>query len=102
MRLRKYGENESNLSLQLLPWPPESPDCMPIESVFGDLKTWLRNEFCPQNLEQVREGVKFWTENYLTKEKCRMHIGHVRGCMEKVVQKNGWPLRGRDDVENQD
>ena len=74
---------------------------MPIESVFGDLKHWLRNEHQPTNLDQVREGVKIWCEQYLTIEKCRRHISHMRKSMEMIIKKNGWSIRGRNDVESQ-
>lgn len=73
--------------MQLLPSRPESTDAMPIETVFGDLNTWLRDECCPKNVAEIREGVKLWCEKHLDVAKCRKHV--VRKSMEFVEKMDG-------------
>ena len=85
-------------TFQLLDWPAESADVMPIETVFGDLKGWLRDEHRPNNLDEVRRGIEIWCSTFLTVAKCRAHIGHMRNTMRRVIERKGWSLRGKDDV----
>ena len=70
--------------------PPESPDLNPIENVWGSMKQYLRKEYKPQNLEDLKKGIrKFWRT--MTPNVCRNYIAHIQKVMVKVIEVNGEP-----------
>jgi len=70
--------------------PPESPDLNPIELVWGSLKQYLRNQYKPHNLEELKAGIEtFWFS--LTPEKCRKYISHLKKVIPKIVEVEGAP-----------
>lgn len=70
--------------------PAESPDLNPIENVWGSLKQFLRNDFKPKNLDELKSGIQqFWST--LTPEICRKYINHLHKVMPKVVTVGGNP-----------
>lgn len=70
--------------------PPESPDLNPIENVWGSMKTYLRQEYKPKNLEDMKLGIKsFWRR--MTPSTCQEYIYHLQKVMIKVVEVNGEP-----------
>ena len=41
--------------------PAQSPDLNPIELVWNDLKNYLANEYCPNNINELVNGIRrFW------------------------------------------
>ena len=70
--------------------PPKYPNLNPIENVWGSLKQFLRNDFKPTNLEELKSGIQqFWST--LTPEVCCKYISHLHKVMPKVVQVGGNP-----------
>ena len=70
--------------------PAASPDLNPIELVWHTLKEYLRVEYKPRNLTQLKAGIKaFWST--LTPEKCSKYIGHLKKVIPKVVEVQGGP-----------
>lgn len=70
--------------------PAESPDLNPIENVWGSLKQYLRNQFKPTNVEELKTGIqKFWST--LTPEVCSNYIRHLHKVMPKVIEVAGNP-----------
>lgn len=68
--------------------PPESPDLNPIENVWGSMKTFLRTEYKPRNLEMLKDGIRaFWKT--LTPEVCRKYIQHIHKVIPKVIEMEG-------------
>ena len=82
---------------QVFPWPAESPDTNPIETIFGDLKQWLRHIARPRNLQQIQDAVQSWVDEHLSVEKCRAHIRNIHRCIDLVIAREGGPIRGKGD-----
>ena len=69
---------------------PESPDLNPIELVWGSLKQYLRSQYKPKNLEELKAGIKkFW--HSLTPQVCQKYISHLRKVIPKVIEVQGAP-----------
>ncbi|EYB98905.1 hypothetical protein Y032_0127g1411 [Ancylostoma ceylanicum] len=75
--------------VQIVDWPPESPDLNPIELVWGTMKTFLRRRQAQiKNVAQLRDAVfAFWKT--LTPEVCARYIKGIPKRMEKVIEQNG-------------
>ena len=70
--------------------PAESPDLNPIENVWGSMKQFLRKEHKPQNLDELKKGIRiFWRR--MTPEVCSDYIAHIQKVMIKVIEVNGEP-----------
>lgn len=70
--------------------PASSPDLNPIELIWHTLKEYLRGEFKPHNLTELKAGIKaFWST--LTPEICSKYIGHLKKVIPKVIEVNGGP-----------
>ena len=70
--------------------PPESPDLNPIENIWGSLKQYLRTQYKPHNLEELKQGIMaFWST--LTPQVCEKYISHLHKVIPKVVEMNGNP-----------
>ena len=82
-----YENNEINW------WktPASSPDLNPIELIWHTLKEFLRNEYKPHNLSELKQGIKTFWES-LTPEICSRYIGHLKKVIPKVVEVNGGPF----------
>jgi len=70
--------------------PPESPDLNPIENVWGSMKQFLQKECKPQNLADLKKGIRtFWRR--MTPEVCSDYIAHIQKVMIKVIEVKGEP-----------
>ena len=70
--------------------PAESPDLNPIENIWGSLKQYLRTQYKPHNLDELKQGImRFW--NTLTPEICEKYISHLHKVIPKVIEENGNP-----------
>lgn len=72
------------------PTPAESPDLNPIENIWGTMKEFLRNEYKPRGLEELKSGIReFWGK--LTPATCTKYIDHLHTVIPIVIQKQGGP-----------
>jgi len=70
--------------------PASSPDLNPIELIWHALKDYLRNEFKPKNLTELKAGIKaFWAT--LTATTCKKYIKHLKKVIPKVIEVQGLP-----------
>lgn len=59
------------------------------EMVWHELKEFLRNEWKPHNLQELKDGItRFWNTR-MTPEKCRRYISHLRKVVPKIVELKG-------------
>ena len=75
MRQNFRGSSSKNFKLILLSKikaPPKSPDLNPIEWLWHDLKTYVREQFC-QTEEETILAIEAYQRS-LTPEKCRKFI----------------------------
>ena len=66
---------------------PESPDLNPFESVWHELKEYIRREVKPTRKEERIK--KFWSG--VNVAKCTKYIRHLRKVISKVIEVNGAP-----------
>ena len=72
------------------PTPAESPDLNPIENVWGSMKEFLRNDYKPRGLEDLKSGIKeFWKK--LDPATCTKYINHIQRVIPVVIEKEGGP-----------
>ena len=65
--------------------PASSPDLNLIELIWHSLKEYLRIEFKPRNLAQLKTGIKaFWAT--LTPEICQKYNRHLKKVIPKVIE----------------
>ena len=65
--------------------PASSPDLNPIELMWHALKDYLRNEYKPKNLGELKSGIKaFWAT--LTPAICKKYISHLKKVIPKVIE----------------
>ena len=70
--------------------PPESPDLNPIELVWGSMKQYLRTDYKPKNLDELKAGIeRFWLT--LTPQVCYRYISHLNKVISKVIEVEGAP-----------
>ena len=71
--------------------PAQSPDLMPIELVWHDLKRYLSVEVKPDNSEELMDGIeKFWKDK-VTIENFNSKINHLNRVMNNIIFLNGKP-----------
>ena len=65
--------------------PAQSPDFIPIELVWHDLKDYLSKVIMPNNEEELINGIyKFWNE-IVTVEYCNSKINHLTRVLETAI-----------------
>ena len=70
--------------------PASSPDLNPIELMWHALKDYLRNEYKPKNLGELKSGIRaFWAT--LTPSICKKYINHLIKVIPKVIEVQGLP-----------
>lgn len=70
--------------------PASSPDLNPIEMIWHAMKEYLRGEYKPKNVSELKSGIRaFWRT--LTPEICSKYIGHLKKVIPKVVEVKGGP-----------
>ena len=81
--------NENNINHYKT--PAQSPDLMPIELVWHDLKVYLSEAVKPNNTEEMIDGIeKFW-KDIVTVEYCNTKINHLNRVMKTIISLNGLP-----------
>ena len=70
--------------------PAASPDLNPIVLMWHALKDYLRNEYKPKNLSELKAGIKAFLAT-LTPETCKKYISHLKKVIPKVIKVAGGP-----------
>ena len=69
-------------------YPPESPDCNPIENLCHEMKEYLRREIKPRTKQQLIDGIQeFWETVDVVK--CTKYIRHLRKVLPCVIGVEG-------------
>ena len=70
--------------------PASSPDLNPIENVWHSMKEYLRSDYKPRNVTQLKEGIRtFWRK--MEPDVCARFIGHLKKVIPKCIEVNGGP-----------
>ena len=73
--------------VDVIDFPPNSPDLNPIKKVWNDLKDLLE-EKNPKSNEELRKAIKkSWRE--ISLRKIGAQIGHLPQILKKVIEKKG-------------
>ena len=71
--------------------PAQSPDLMPIELVWHDLKKHLCEVVKPNNKQELIDGIEnFWIEK-VTIDYCNSKINHLNRVLKQIIVLNGKP-----------
>ena len=69
--------------------PPELPDLNPIENIWGSLKQYLRTQYKPHNMEELKQGImQFWNSHW---KYMKVYFSLTHKVIPKVVEVNGNP-----------
>ncbi|GMR34399.1 hypothetical protein PMAYCL1PPCAC_04594 [Pristionchus mayeri] len=90
-------ERMAEMGIDVMPWPAESPDMMPIENAFAYLKQTLRSHYKPKNKAELVESIRKFKDEFLTREYCQRTIRHIHTAMRQVIRREGHPVRGKKD-----
>ena len=71
-----FSEN----NIEVMFWPPNSPDLNPIEMLWSELKIFVRAKLC-STVDEIIQAVYEFSQT-VTPEKCQVYIQHLR---EKVT-----------------
>lgn len=86
-KAKKVMEHLNNNNIELLEWPPQSPDLSPIENVWAWLKMKI-SEKCPRNINELKSSI---AETWLTftVEDCRKYTLSLPDRISMMSQRNG-------------
>ena len=69
--------------------PAQSPDLMPIELVWNDLKYFICTEWIPFNLAELITGIATFWVNHVTIDYCNSKINHLNRVLIEIIDVNG-------------
>lgn len=72
-------------------WPSESPDLNPIETLWHQLKEFLRGVAKPTNKAELINGVRQFWKSRLTIDQCKRYCEHIYNVAPLVVAASGGP-----------
>lgn len=84
-----FAENE----IEVLPWPSRSPDCNPIENIWGYIvKKIYKYDFRPNNREELIAAIQQeWAT--LTPQYTQTLAQSMNRRLASVIQQNGAPTK---------
>ena len=78
-----------NMGISHFRTPAQSPDFNPIELVWNDMGFYLCDYVKPNNLEELKQGIlKFWND-FVTIEYCNSKIDHLERVFNKCLSIRG-------------
>ncbi|GMT01838.1 hypothetical protein PENTCL1PPCAC_24012 [Pristionchus entomophagus] len=87
----------AEIGVEVMPWPAESPDMMPVELAFAYMKERLRSHYKPKNKAELIESILKFKDDFLTPKYCQDTIRHIHKAMNQVIDREGFPVRGSKD-----
>ena len=69
--------------------PAQSPDLMPIELVWHDLKKYLSETIKPETKVELINGIEYFWNNIVTIDYCNSKINHLNRVLKQVIILNG-------------
>ena len=87
------AELERRVIQLLRPWPANSPDLNPIETIWNRMKDWIQRNYPPfMKLAELRVAVtRAWNEGITSRDLCRV-LDSMPSRMATVLQNNGGPI----------
>ncbi len=78
-----------NNSVNHFKTPAQSPDLMPIELVWNDLKVFISEVVKPETKQQLIDGILVFWQEKVTVEYCNSKINHLQRVLNHIVVLNG-------------
>jgi hypothetical protein len=83
---------KQELAIDVMWWPPQSPDLSPIENIWREVKSWIHKNRKPRTMDELWEAVeKAWEE--VVPDVILKFVDSMPRRVAEVIKKKGFATR---------